>query len=306
MMALATILVNASYNFRIIGLGNFHEFRKELFFAHIRNELKSPTILNYLVGITTSTLLPFAFACFTMRKRYWHALTVLLLLLLFFPITLSKTSLFTPAWLIFITLLSKLSESRIAVVLSLLLPMLSGLAVIILFRATGGDFFDLVVFRMFVVPSNAMAVYNDFFSQHDLTYFCQIIILKSLLYCPYRDQLGIVFERAYGFGNFNASLFATEGIASVGTAFAPVSVLICGIVISLGNRLSAGLPFGLVMISSAVLPQVFLNVPLTTAFLTHGVGLLYLLWYITPRAVFELQHVDRSVSRPARCRVSAN
>jgi hypothetical protein len=292
-VALATIFVAASYNFRIVDLGNLHEFRNELFSAHIRNELKAPAILNYMVGITTSALLPFTFACFTMRKQYWHASAVLVLLLLFFPITLSKLSLFTPAWLVFIALLSKLFKPRIAVVLSLFLPMLSGLIVIMLFRASGGDFFDLLVFRMFVIPSNALAVYNDFFFQHPPTYFCQISVLKPLLSCPYRDQLGIVMERAYGFGNFNASLFATEGIASVGTAFAPLSVLICGIVISLGNRISAGLPFGLVMISSAILPQVLLNVALTTAFLTHGVGLLYLLWYITPRAAFEPQQTER-------------
>ena len=32
-------------------------------------------------------------------------------------------------------------------------------------------------------------------------------------------------ERAYELGNFNASLFATEGIASVGHVFAPLAVL---------------------------------------------------------------------------------
>jgi hypothetical protein len=37
--------------------------------------------------------------------------------------------------------------------------------------------------------------------------------------------------------------------------------------------------------SGAVLPQYFLNVPLTTALLTHGAGLLFLLWYIMPRTM---------------------
>ncbi|MEA2819119.1 MAG: hypothetical protein QOJ86_1123, partial [Bradyrhizobium sp.] len=105
--------------------------------------------------------------------------------------------------------------------------------------------------------------------------------------CPYQDQISIVMERAYKLGNFNASLFATEGIASVGLWLAPVAVFGCGLVIALGNRLSAGLPPGFVLASGAVFPQVLLNVPLSVALVTHGAAILFLLWYITPRTMFE-------------------
>jgi len=51
-----------------------------------------------------------------------------------------------------------------------------------------------------------------------------------------------VINNAFGVGgNFNASLLATEGIASVGPLFAPVAALAGGLVIGLGNRLSEGL-----------------------------------------------------------------
>src|ERR1700686_4555543 len=110
-----------------------------------------------------------------------------------------------------------------------------------------------------------MDMYNDFFSDHNLTHFCQIAILKPLVDCPYQDQFSIVMSKAYGLGNFNASLFSTEGIASIGPMFAPLSVFVCGLVIALANRLSSGLPPRLVLISSAILLQVLLNVPLTTA-----------------------------------------
>ena len=43
----------------------------------------------------------------------------------------------------------------------------------------------------------------------------------------------------------------------------------------------------LVLISAALLPQTFLNVPFTTALLTHGTGFLFLLWYIMPRTMFD-------------------
>jgi hypothetical protein len=94
-------------------------------------------------------------------------------------------------------------------------------------------------------------------------------------------------EGAYNLGNFNASLFATEGTASVGPLFAPVAAFACGLVIGLANRLSAGLPPSFILASGAILAQIMLNVPLTTVLVTHGGALLFLLWYITPRTLFE-------------------
>ena len=99
-------------------------------------------------------------------------------------------------------------------------------------------------------------------------------------------------------GNFNASLFATEGVASVGLLLAPVSALVCGLVVALGNRLSAGLPPSFILVSGAILAQIMLNVPLATVLLSHGAGLLFLLWYITPRSMF--QEDDSDVGRAGR------
>jgi hypothetical protein len=106
--------------------------------------------------------------------------------------------------------------------------------------------------------------------------------------CPYHETLGLVIYKAFGIGgNFNASLFATEGIASVGALFAPVTAFACALVIAMGNRLSAGLPPRFIMLSGAILPNVLLNVPFTITLLTHGAALLFLLWYLTPRPLFE-------------------
>jgi hypothetical protein len=58
-------------------------------------------------------------------------------------------------------------------------------------------------------------------------------------------------------------------------------------VISIANRLCSGLPPRFILLSGGVLVQVFLNVPLTTTLLSNGAALLFLLWYVTPRAIFE-------------------
>jgi hypothetical protein len=292
-LAAATIAIGAVYNFRFVALEDIYEFREKLGF---------PTIINYLTGMTSGALLPFAFAVFVGRRKYWMAGIVLVLLLLFYPVVLNKLVFFTPAWLVTFVLLSKVFGARTTVVLSLLLPVLAGLLIVLpktdapFYFDAGQRYLYMVNFRILAIPAVAMDVYSDFFSRHDLTYFCHISILKPFVSCPYHDQLSIVMERAYKLGNFNASLFATEGIASVGLLFAPVAALACGLVIALGNRLSAGLPDRFVLISGAVFPQILLNVPLSVALLTHGLAVLFLLWYITPRTIFEKDGADTSWS----------
>jgi hypothetical protein len=272
-----TAALGAFYNFQLVAMGNVSEYRETL---------ETPALLNYLWTIVSSALLPFAFAGFVARRANWRAAGVLAVLLLFYPITLTKITLFAPAWLIVMVLLSRLFPVRTAVVASLLIPMLAGLVLLALFGLRAAPYFVTVNFRMVAIPAVAMDVYNDFFSTHDLTHFCQISVLKRIMNCPYQEQLSLVMKKAYNLGNFNGSLFVTEGIASVGRLFAPVAAFACGLVIALGNRLSAGLPAGFVLVSGAVLPLVLLNVPLSVALLTHGAGLLFILWYITPRAIF--------------------
>lgn len=285
LLGVAVVVISSAYNFQLASIDDIYKFRGKVEF---------PIILRYLVGITTSSLLPFAFAGFIARKAFWRAGAVLILLFFFYPVTLSKLSLFTPCWLVALLILSKLVEARLVVILSLLAPVLAGVLLLRLLGEHAASYFTIVNFRMIAIPSVAMDVYNDFFATHELTHFCQISVLKRLVACPYQDQLSVVMQQAYKLGYLNASLFATEGIASVGGRYAPVAAFACGLVIALGNRLSAGLPSGFILLSAAVIPQVLLNVPLTTVLLTHGMGLLFLLWYVTPRSIFEPENVTQS------------
>jgi hypothetical protein len=284
LLCLITVVVSASYNFKLVDPSGASGARTDPF----------PPILNYLIPVTSSSLLPFLFAVFLTRKNFWRAGAVLVLLLFYYPVSLSKVAFFAPAWLVLIALFARMFGARLAVILSLLMPTMIGAVLIFLLHRnrvpadTAIGYFQMVNFRMLVVPSLAMDVYNDFFASHPHTHFCQLRILKLLVGCPYQQPLSIVMYNNYPFGgNFNASLFATEGIASVGVWLAPVSVFVGGLVIALGNRLSAGLPPCFVVVSGAILPQILLNVPLSTVLVTHGAGLLFLLWYITPRGMFE-------------------
>jgi len=53
--------------------------------------------------------------------------------------------------------------------------------------------------------------------------------------------------------------------------------------------MSADLPPRFVLISAAILPQILLNIPLSITLLTHGGAFLFMLWYLTPRTMFERQ-----------------
>lgn len=278
-LALGTIVVASFYNFRLVSISNIYDFRNDLHF---------PAPVRYLTGVVSTVLLPFACACYLALNRRWWAAVSLLLILLFYPITLSKFALFSAAWVVILLILSRIFEPRVATILSILLPILLGV-ILMAWHLNNYtlSYFGIVNIRMMATPSSAMDIYNDFFSSHPLTWFCQISFLKPLMSCPYQEQLSLVMENTYRLGNINASLFATEGIASVGLYLAPLVALACGFVIALGNRASAGLPPGFVLISAALLPQTFLNVPFTTALLTHGTGFLFLLWYIMPRTMFD-------------------
>jgi hypothetical protein len=281
-ISIATIAVASAYNFRLVAIANIYDYR---------NALEFPGAVRYLTGWVSSTLLPFAFVCYWLLGHRWRAVLVLVLLLFFYPILLTKFAFFTPAWLIALAVLSRFLEARASVIASIFVPMLLGLIVIGLTGATltsiPGKYFDLVNIRMMAAASSALDIYNNFFASHPPTWFCQISVLKPLTHCPYQEPLAVVMQNTYGFGNLNASLFATEGVASVGLYLAPLAALVSGLVLALGNRASAGLPPRFVLMSAGVLPHVLLNVPLSVAMLTHGTAILFLLWYVMPRTLFE-------------------
>lgn len=269
--AAMTLVVASRYNFRLVDFASDEALR-------LRDELALPGAIRYLLGITSAALLPFAFACFVLRKSYVGAAITVVLLACYYPITMNKLAFFTPAWLILVTIVSRFLQPRAVCIFLFLVPMSIGL--IFAYLPAPPYLFWLLDHRMFVVPASALAVYNEFFSKHAPTFFCQISLVKALTGCPY-GELGPMFKELYGQGNYNAGLFATEGVASVGPILAPVSALFCSLVVVLANAASSHLPKRLVLISGAAMPHIFLNVPFSVALLSSGAAILFLLWYLT-------------------------
>ena len=276
--ALVVLAWNAVYGFALVSTAEAER---------LRSTLSRPTVLSYIDGWLIGALLPFAFAWFATQRRYLPAALSIILIAAFYPVLLNKTVAFAGVWLPFLFILFSLIEARRATVLALLLPMLAGVIVAWLTNfGLPNKIFALVYggvnYRMLAFPAMALDRYFDFFAHHDLTHFCQIGIVRSFTSCPYQFQLGAEMEQHYHMGNLNGSLFATEGIASVGPILAPLSGLVCGLILSIGNSVSAHLPKRLVATSAGVAMHVLVNVPLSTTLLSNGLLLLFLLWYVTP------------------------
>jgi hypothetical protein len=290
--AVMVFAIGALYNFKPVGLLRLIALDSDV--PLIRETLAFPVLLKYMLGITSTALLPFVFACFVQEGRFGRAGLILILLLFVYPITLTKTALFSPVWLAMLALAARFIDTRSTVILSLAVPTVIGIILFVLFEigllptAIFEPYFSVINFRFVTIPSMAMDYYNEFFSKSELTHFCQIGLLKHFIACPYDEPLAIVIYKAFGIGgNFNASLFSTEGIASVGPKLAPLSALAAGLLVAFANRLSAGLPPRMILASGALLVQMLLNVPLSIGLVSYGGVFLFLLWYIAPRAMFE-------------------
>jgi hypothetical protein len=275
-----TLALNAGYGFAFVGIEQAQT---------LRSSFSRPILLNYFTNIEIYAVLPFAFAFFALRKQTMLAALALIIIVAFYPVLLNKTVLLAVGWLPFIFWMFRTFEGKRAAVLALLVPLLFGL---FLFSLTHWDdgfvgrnaklVFGYINERMFAVPSIAMDYYSDFFAANPRTLFCQINIVRSIMSCPYLDQLGVVFSDRYHVGNLNASLFATEGIASVGPNWAPAIAFFCGLVLSLGNTVSTHLPASMIATSAALSVLALANVPLSTTLLTNGLLVLFLLWYVCP------------------------
>jgi hypothetical protein len=285
-VAAGVLALSASYGVAFVGLVQSEE---------LRSAFARPAILNYLIGSLLGAALPFAFAYLAIQRRYALACIPILLIWAFYPVVLNKSVVFGGVWLPFLLVLFRLFGAKRAALLSVLLPMLPGMIGYELVDfgvfANNGLFAQVSTFvfgnanvRLFAFPSIAMNQYSDFFATHPLTHFCQIGIIRTMYGCPYPFQLGAAMSEAYHMGSLNGSLFATEGIASVGPLWAPLSALVCGLIVSLGNSASARLPAPLIATSAGLaVQQALLNVPLSASLLTNGVLVLFVLWAVTPR-----------------------
>jgi hypothetical protein len=279
------LAISATYGFALVGLSESEQ---------LRSSFPRPGVLNYFIGWSIGAVLPFAFAYFAWHRRYVLAAAAVLLMWCSYPVLLNKSVVFGGFWLPYLFVLFRLFEPKRATVYSLLILMLPGIVAYHMMEygwispdGTLGHALRFVLgtvnVRLFGYPTLAMNNYSDFFAHHPLTHFCQIGVIRAIYGCPYPFQLGASMAEAYHMGSMNGSLFATEGIASVGPTWAPLSALVCGLIVSLGNSASVRLPAPVMATSAGfAVQQALLNAPLTVCLLSNGLLVLWLLWAVSP------------------------
>jgi hypothetical protein len=269
-------------------------------YGSARNIVVRPVPLNYLTGIIIGAVLPYLFAYFATRRQWMPAAGVLLFALGLYPVVNNKTVLLLPVWLPFLFWLFGRFNPRLATVLAFIIPMVIGLAAFFVLVADKNYIvFSAINLRFVAIPTLALDQYADFFAHRELTRFCQISVVRYLTGCPY-GELGPMLAAVHQDGNFNASFLATEGIASVGLALAPVSALVCGLILSVGSMVSRHLSPRFIAVSSGIAVEAIMNVPLTTGLLSNGIALLFLLWWLTPEWHAELSANPERAAQPAR------
>lgn len=286
-LAAAVVIWGGYYGFAFVGINEAET---------LRGTLVRPSVLNYVIGSLIGAALPFTFAYFALQRRYNKAALSIMMIALFYPIVLTKTVIFATVWLPFVFVMFNIFEARRATVIVLLIPLMVGLLIFAIappylqepISVVSRYVFGYANIRMFAVPSIALDHYSEFFGSHPRTGFCQINVVRFFLVdCPYTRQLGEILSDRYGLGNLNASLFSTEGIASVGQLWAPASAFVCGVIVSIGNSASVRHPASLVATSAGLAVQALLNVPLSTSILSNGLLVLFLLWHVAPNVRVE-------------------
>ena len=270
----AVLVVAATYNFRVVGLGSIYEFRNEVIF---------PTALNYSVNVVINALAPYVFACWIERRNYICALCIVLLLLAFYPVTLSKGALFAPFWLVVLTLVMREGSPRLRFVAVYLAVVAIGVVAAFVQSGVAISYFGAVNFRLLAIPASVIEHYIDYFQTRPNTGLCHVGFMQQFLKCLSVDQLSVVMNNHYNLGNQNGSFLATEGVAAFGYYFMPIAALLCGAIVGLGNVASAGLSARFVLLSGGMMPLVMNNVPMSTTLFTGGYLVLILLWMISPR-----------------------
>jgi hypothetical protein len=98
---------------------------------------------------------------------------------LLYDVTYTKLSLLVSFYLIFVAVLASIFKARTTVILCLLIPLGAGLLSSLYNSTLTNAVFGTFSFRLLAFPGIALDHYYVYFSDHPLTYFCQISLIEG-------------------------------------------------------------------------------------------------------------------------------
>jgi hypothetical protein len=156
--SILVLIVAFADGFHLVGLSDMYKFRTEIVHTWL---------MNYTIGNVTVALIPLAFACYLEQRRWISIALLVIVSMLFYPVTLTKISFLVAPFLIFVAVVSSRLCVRAATILSLLLPLIIGAAAVWRMDWNGLSEPRLIVFlttclRLFAIPANSLEHYYEF------------------------------------------------------------------------------------------------------------------------------------------------
>jgi hypothetical protein len=240
-----------------------------------------PTVLGYLATIADNVL-PVLLALYLGRRWLLPGATLGAVILFNYGISGTKQVLF----LLVIAVASIFVRSPRWLGAKVLAMIAAVIGLALLEKLLTGTIFlgTLSVYRVFSIPAQLHWVHYDFFQTNQLLYLTQSA-LRFVFESPYQENVQFLLGEYY-IGDFNArannGLFtdAYMNFGGAGVLFYPV---VLAVLLRLLDGAAAGLAGGVQFMLVIALSFIFLGLPLSTAFLTAGVGILIVLLPTVPR-----------------------
>jgi hypothetical protein len=257
------------------GLFDIYDLRAEA------REYRVATIIGYFATIADNAL-PVLVA-FYLRRR-WVAVAALAGVVILFNYGISATK--QILFLLMFAVASVAMDDRARLNRSVLAALFGIITLCLIEKQVFGTGFLTVlsIYRVLMIPAQLHWVHYDFFQNNDMLYLTQSA-LRFFFESPYRENIQFILGEYY-IGQFTAR--ANNGLFSDGYMnFGAVSVLFYPLlvvfVLKLVEGAAEGLSASVRLVLTVALSFIFLGLPLPTALLSAGVGVLVILLSTLPR-----------------------
>jgi hypothetical protein len=277
-VAVCVVAFTYREHLRFVSFEDVYDLRAE------SSEVGQGSAVVYLVMWLPYALLPFHIVRWLSLRRPIDLVLGLVASLIIYMATASKAALLTPGIMI---ALNHVVRAGPDVLRALLVRLAAAQAAIVVLIPDEGLLFwlkSILLVRILGTSGWTASTYYEYFTTREFTFYTHIGPLNAIVQAyPYGEKsLGQLIGNEHSadeLANFNAGFWASDGIAAMGIAGIPVVTVAVAAVLFTINRVSAGFSPRFVAVWLAGFWLAMLNLPLTTALLSGGGGLIMaLLW----------------------------
>ena len=268
------------------GLANFNlDLTRVYEFRKLATTALSGGLFGYINFWVTKVLNPFLIVYFFFVKRYFLSVSFIGIQIILFGMTGHKSVLFYPFLTLSVLYLLDRKNVNLKIIYSYLFIVVSSSSIALVFN--NFYFVSLFVRRVFFVPAYLSYIYYKYFSENGFVYMSNSVLSHWINY-PYQlSPPFLIGKYAFGKGTVSANNgFLACGYMHFGFLGMVLFSLIVSMILMLVDSLvdgsvSLGLGVALVIVPFFAL---FSSADLSTAFLSHGLGLsLLMLWLLGQR-----------------------